>query len=115
MNIVITSTLFGIACLVVGKDKLNRGRGGKMTEDGFWLTGIGILAIGFTVTQVVKSTVIWVKQLFTAFIGFVNALWEVIPPHYVILLVIGILSLTIGLIGIAPYVKARIMDRLLDD
>jgi len=106
------SALFGIACLVIGKDKLDRGRGGKMTEDGGWLILMGGGAIFYALTLFVNIVTTWIEGILTDLTSFVNALLPVtLSMPLALLLVVGVMCIVLGIIGIAIfYIEARLQS-----
>lgn len=109
MTIVIFSILFGIFCFVIAKDKLERGRGGRMTREGEHLILIGIGAIVYALIQFVGIVITWFDRLLTNLTNFVNALLPVtLARPWALLLVVGIICLVVGIIGaVIPYCKAQ--------
>lgn len=114
MKTVFYSVIFGISCLVVGKDKLRRGRGGKMTKDGGNLILTGIVATICAFILFIDIFTTWLSRFLTNLADFVNSVVPIALSQYMALaLIIGIVLLIAGLIGaVIPYMRVWLIDKI---
>lgn len=114
MQTVLISAIVGIACLVRAKDLWERGRGGRMTQDSFWVALCGLGALSYAVTLFTSIVTDWIDAQLTALTRFVNSLLPfTLSPPYALLLVVGLCCLIIGTAGaLFPYIKSGLTRKV---